>query len=89
MRSLLRIAVVLLAIIGAASLLNPSAERHRTKIKEALAERSQLAALLRLGELTAFASSYHSLVVASYTTANDKVLSVGAFGAVVVLEKSE
>ena len=43
----------------------------------------------RLGDLQAFVSNYHSLVVASYTTANDKVLSVGAFGVVVVLQPAE
>jgi len=64
--------------------LNPSAERHRDSIKESIAERSQLAAVLQLGSLTAFASNYHSLGVASYTTVNDKVQSVGAFGMVFV-----
>ena len=89
MRLLIRTVVVLLAIVGVASLLNPSAEKHRAKIKEAVAERSQLAALLRLGDLTAFVSNYHSLGFASYTTANDKLLSVGAFGVVVVLQDSD
>ena len=89
MRTLFRAVVVVLALIGAASLLNPSAEKHRQKIKEATAERSQLAALLRLGELTAFVSSYHSLGFASYTTANEKILSVGAFGVVVFVEPSK
>lgn len=89
MRVLLRTVVVILAIIGLGSILNPSAERHREKIKAAVAERNQLAALLRLGDLAAFVSNYHSLGVASYTTANGKVLSVGALGLVVVLEQAE
>ena len=89
MRLLLRTVVVLLAVIGAAALLNPSPDSHRAKIKAAVAERSQVAALLRLGDLQAFVSNYHSLVVASYTTANDKVLSVGAFGMVMVLQPAE
>ena len=76
---------VLAALVALAALLNPSPERHRAKIKETIAERSPLAALLRLGDLAAFVSNYHSLGLASYTTANDKVLSVGAFGIVVVL----
>jgi hypothetical protein len=66
--------------------LNPSPERHRAKIKESIAERSQFAALLHLGDLAAFVSSYHSLGVASYTTANDRLLSVGALGLVWVAE---
>jgi len=82
----LRLSLILAALVAAALLLNPSPERHRAKIKQAVAERNQLAALLRLGDLTAFVSSYHSLGVASYTTVNGKLLSVGALGGVLVLE---
>ena len=89
MSTLIRSLVIVLALIGAASLLNPSAEKHRQKIKEAVAERSQLAALLRLGDLTAFVSSYHSLGFASYTKADNELLSVGAFGIVYVTEPSK
>jgi len=73
------VAAVILAVV-----LNPSADRHREKIKEAIAERSQLEKLLGIGQLTSFASRYHSLGVASYTTVNDKVTSIGAFGIVFV-----
>lgn len=73
------VAAVILAVV-----LNPSADRHREKIKQAIAERSQLEKLLGIGQLTSFASRYHSLGVASYTTVNDKVTSVGAFGFVFV-----
>jgi len=66
---------------------NPSPERHRAKIKQHIAQRSQLAAVLRLGDLTAFVSNYHSLGVASYTTANDRTLSFGALGMVFVIEQ--
>jgi len=85
-RSFLTGAVVGAAVLGAALLLNPSAERHRDKIKSALAERSQLNAALGVGALTAFVSNYHSLGVASYTTAGDKTLSVGVLGMVFVLD---
>jgi len=64
--------------------LNPSADKHREKIKEAVAQRSQLEHFLGLGLLTSFASRYHSLGVASYTTVDDKLISVGAFGLVFV-----
>jgi len=74
------------AVFVAAIALNPSAEKHRAKIKEATAERSPIAGALGLGALTAFVSTYHSWGVASYTTANDQVLSVGAFGMVFVRE---
>lgn len=75
------VAVVALIL---AVVLNPSADRHRDKIKAAIAERSQLEKLLGIGQLTSFASRYHSLGIASYTTVNDKVTSVGAFGIVFV-----
>jgi hypothetical protein len=76
------IAAAVLAVLAVA--LNPSAERHRTRIKEVIAERSRLEKALGVGHLTAFASKYHSVGVGSYTTFNDKVISVGAFGMVVV-----
>lgn len=71
--------VVLLAIV-----LNPSPERHRDKIREAVGQRSPIAGALGFGSLAAFASNYHSLGLASYTKAGDKTLSVGAFGVVFV-----
>lgn len=72
--------------VALAFALNPSAERHRDSIKESIAGRSQLAAVLQLGSLTAFVSNYHSLGVASYTKVNDKLQSVGAFGMVFVTD---
>jgi hypothetical protein len=79
-------AVVTAAVTAAAFLLNPSAEQHRAKIKEAVAQRSPIAGALGIGALTAFTSTYHPLGVASYTTANDKTVSVGALGVVYVLQ---
>ncbi len=82
--------LTLVAILAAALLLavalNPSPERHRARIKEAIGERSPVARVLGVGSLAAFASSYHSLGVASYTKAGDRTLSVGAFGLVFVLQ---
>ena len=82
----IHLALALAILVAAAALLNPSPEQHRTRIKDSVAERSQLAALLRLGDLAAFVANYHSLGVASYTTSNDKLVSVGAMGVVVVLD---
>jgi hypothetical protein len=79
-------AVVTAAVTAAAFLLNPSAEQHRAKIKEAVAQRSPIAGALGIGALTAFTSTYHPIGVASYTTANDKTVSVGALGVVYVLQ---
>lgn len=72
------------AVVAAAALLNPSAERHRDKIREAVGDRNSVARVLGIGSLKAFASSYHSLGIASYTTAGEKTLSWGAFGLVFV-----
>ncbi len=79
-------AVIAAALTAAAFVLNPSPERHREKIKQAVAERSPLAGALGLGALTAFTSTYHPLGVASYTTVNGRTVSVGAFGVVLVLQ---
>lgn len=76
------IAAILLALV-----LNPSPERHRQKIKDTMGERSPVARALGMGALAAFASNYHSLGLASYTTAGDRTLSVGAFGLVYVLQQ--
>jgi hypothetical protein len=42
-----------------------------------------------VGALTAFVSNYHPLGVASYTTVEDKVVSVGAFGQVFVIQPAQ
>lgn len=76
------------ALVAAAFVLNPSPEQHRAEIRQAIAERSQLAGLLGIGALTAFASTYHPLGVASYTTVNGRTVSIGAFGMVFVLPPS-
>jgi hypothetical protein len=72
-------------VVAAAILFNPSAERHRSTIKEMIGERSQLEKMFGVGHLTAFASQYHSIGVASYTTVNGKTRTVGAFGMVFFL----
>ena len=77
------------AVTAAAFVLNPSPEQHRTKIREAIAERSPLAGALGIGALTAFTSTYHPLGVASYTTVNGRTVSVGAFGMVFVRSPQE
>lgn len=86
LRRLLTSAFAVALLLLLAVLLNPSAERHRARIKAAVAERSPLAGAVGLGALTAFTSTYHSLGVASYTTAGDRTLSYGALGVVVVAQ---
>ena len=74
------------AIAIAAFALNPSAERHRNEIQASIAERSPLAGLLGVGALAAFASNYHSLGLASYTSIHNKTVSVGFLGMVFVID---
>lgn len=88
MPKLVASAVVIAVLIALAVALNPSPEEHRAKIREVVSQRSPVAGLLGLGALTAFTSTYHPLVVASYTTANGRTLSIGAFGAVFVLDSA-
>ncbi len=80
-------AVVASAVTAAAFLFNPSPEQHRARIKEVIAERSPLAGAVGIGALTAFASTYHQLGVASYTTVKDRTVSIGALGMVFVLKQ--
>ncbi|MGH6637424.1 MAG: hypothetical protein ACREBY_02335 [Polaromonas sp.] len=82
-------AVVAVVVLVLAFVLNPSPEQHRAKIKEVIAERSPISGALGIGALTAFASTYHPLGVASYTTVNDRTISVGAFGMVFVMQPSQ
>lgn len=87
-RSSLVAVIVALAIVVLAFILNPSPEKHRVKIKEAIAERSPIAGVLGVGALTAFVSNYHSLGVASYTSVDNRTISIGAFGMVFVRDMS-
>ncbi len=82
-------AIAALVVVALAFALNPSPEKHREEIRKAVGERSPIAAVLGLGALTAFVSTYHPLGFASYTTVNDRVVSVGAFGVVVFIEPSK
>lgn len=63
-------------------LTNPSAERHRDQIAESISERSQIEKVFGVGQISAFASRYHSLGILSYSTLGDEVVSVGMLGMV-------
>lgn len=78
-------AIVAAIVLVLAFVLNPSPDRHREKIREAIAERNPIAGVLGVGALTAFASGYHSLGVASYTKFDDRLASIGFMGMVFVL----
>lgn len=78
--------IIAAAVIALAVLLNPSPDRHREKIKDLVAKRSLLERTFGVGQIIAFASTYHSLGVASYTTVNEKTTSIGFMGMVFVME---
>jgi hypothetical protein len=71
-------------LLALAFAFNPSAEKHRAAIKEAVAERSPVAGALGIGAIAAFATTYRSCGVYSYTTSNERTVSVGALGVVYV-----
>jgi hypothetical protein len=77
------------AVTASAFVFNPSPAQHRERIKQAIAERSPIAGWFGVGALTAFVSTYHPLGVASYTTVEGKVVSVGAFGQVFVIQPAQ
>jgi hypothetical protein len=79
-RTLPVVAASLALVVALAFVTNPSADRHRAAIKEAVAERSPVAGALGIGALAAFATTYQSWGVASITTANERTLTIGAFG---------
>jgi LytS/YehU family sensor histidine kinase len=75
---------LLAVVLVLAYFFNPTPEQHREKIKQVVSERSQIEQVLGIGSLSAFVSKYHSLGVASYTTVNDRVSSIGVLGMVFV-----
>ncbi|MBI4996994.1 MAG: hypothetical protein HZC22_08865 [Rhodocyclales bacterium] len=77
--------IIAAVVIVLAFVLNPSADRHREKINTAVTERNPIAGLFGAGAITALTSGYYSLGVASYTKANDRIVSVGFMGMVFVL----
>ena len=83
-RRLFTVLGLVAATLALAVVLNPSAERHRDRVRAAIGERNVLAKALGLGSLAALVSSYHSLGVASYTSVDGHTLSVGVMGMVFV-----
>lgn len=80
-KSLLIIIAFLVALIAAMAL-NPSDAKHRSAIRDAVAQRSPIAGALGIGSLKAMTVEYHSFGVVSYTSSDDHVISVGALGMV-------
>lgn len=74
--------IVFLIVLVAAMALNPSETKHRSAIRDAVAERSPIAGMLGLGALKAMTVEYHSYGIVSYTSSDDDVISIGALGMV-------
>ena len=87
-KKLLASIIGILLLIIALMVLNPSGERHRTALREAVSERSPIAGALGLGALTSLVTEYHSIGFASYTVLDDHVMTVGAMGIVHVVRTS-
>lgn len=81
---MLKAVAALAALVLVAFVSNPGADAHRDKLKAEIAERNQLAGVLRLGNLAALASTYHTVGVASYSKISDRTVTFGAFGLVFV-----
>lgn len=64
--------------------LNPTAAAHREKIRSAVADHHPVASLFGVARLVALDAEYHSLGVLSFTTAQKKVVSIGAYGVVLM-----
>ncbi len=88
-KSIVLTAVAASALTAAAFFLNPTLEQHQAKIRGAVAEQQPLAGALGLGLLQSWTARYHSLGVVSYTTNEERVLSVGGFGLVFALTPTE
>lgn len=82
----LRALLFVVTLLVLALALNPSADKHREKIKETIAQRSQVDKVFGLGSLMAFSLRYYSFGVLSYTKVGDKTASLGLMGMVFVLE---
>lgn len=78
-KTLTTIILALLALVAAMAL-NPSDARHRSAIRDAVAQRSPIAGALGLGAIKAMTVEYHSFGIVSYTSSDDYVISVGALG---------
>lgn len=74
---------IVVGLVALAVVSNPGKARHGAAIQSDMQKRHPVASLLGAGRLASAVADYHSLGVASYTTIDDKVATVGAFGFVV------
>jgi hypothetical protein len=82
----LLVAIVVLAVLILLAVTNPSAEAHRKAISTDYEKERPIAGAVGLGALSSRLPEYRSVVIGSYTTEGDVVVSVGALGMVWVVD---
>jgi hypothetical protein len=82
-KSWTRALFVVLGVVAVAIVANPDKSRHDEVIRNRVADNHPIASLIGAGRLTSMMAQYHSIGVASYTTLDNQVATVGAFGIVV------
>jgi hypothetical protein len=78
--------LVVLAIAILLAVTNPSAESHREAIAADFSSQHPVAGAVGLGAMGAQLPDYHSVVLGSYTTSGNELVSIGLLGMVWVAE---
>jgi hypothetical protein len=78
-----RDALVLVALLALALVLNPDKTRHDDAIRAEMARRSPIASFFGAGHLASWVAEYHSIGIASYTKIDGRIVTIGAFGIVI------
>jgi hypothetical protein len=72
-----------MTVLAIAALLNPGKAKHDETIRQQVKQQSPIASLLGAGRLASWVADYHSIGIASYTTIDGDIVTIGAFGMVV------
>ena len=78
--------VVLLAVAILLAVTNPSEKSHRAAISARFSHERPLAGAVGLGAIGSQLPNYHSVVVGSYTTSGDELVSIGLLGMVFIVD---
>jgi hypothetical protein len=82
-RSGLRDLLLLFAFLAIGVLANPDKAKHDQIIRQQVRNQSPIASIFGAGRLASWVADYHSIGIASYTTIDGKVVTMGAFGIVI------
>lgn len=75
--------VAVLCLVALAVLSNPRKSRHDRAIQRDMKKSHPVASFFGAGSLASAMAEYHSIGVAFYTTLDDEIATVGAFGVVI------